>query len=51
MIEGCNHEYALEIRSAIYTSKYPYNKGKITQEEVKREIEIKEDTERELTCA
>jgi hypothetical protein len=37
MIEGCNHEDTLEIRSALYTSKYPYNKGQITQEEVKRE--------------
>lgn len=35
--------FEVEIRSALYTSKYPYNKGQITQEEVKREIEIKQE--------
>jgi hypothetical protein len=42
MIEGCNHEDTLEIRSALYTSKDPYNKGQITQKEVKRETQIQE---------
>lgn len=42
MIEGCNHEDTLEIRSALYTSRYAYNKGQIAQEEVKRETQKQE---------
>jgi hypothetical protein len=42
MIQGCNHEDTLQIRSALYTSRYPYNKGQITQEEVKRETQTQE---------
>jgi hypothetical protein len=47
-IKGCNHEDTLEIRSALYTSPHIYNKGKITQEEIKREIEIQEQKTPEI---
>lgn len=43
IIKGCKHKDTLEIRAALYTSPYPHNKGQITQKEVKREIEIKEE--------